>query len=326
MSTRRRLLVAAALALAVPRPLFAQAPSKGVRVGFLVATTRSGYATRIEGVRAGLRELGYVEGKNLAFEYRFADDRYERLAALAAELVALKVDVLLTGGTPSAQALKRATAAIPIVVGSISDPVATGLVPSLARPGGNITGTMFFVQELGAKRLEMLRQALPGLKRIAVLMNADNASMPPVEREMRAAAQRLGVELQRHDVRAPADFERAFAAMTAGSAEALVIVEDAMLNANSRALGAAATAKRLVSIGAPEVAEGGGVFAYGVNQVEMFRRAAHFIDKIVKGAKPAELPIERVSTFELTVNMKAAKALALAVPQPVLIRADRVID
>ena len=326
MSTRRRLLVAAAMALAVPRPLFAQAPSKVVRVGFLVATTRSGYATRIEGVRAGLRELGYVESKNLAIEYRFADDRYERLAALAAELVALKVDVLLTGGTPSAQALKRVTATIPIVVGAISDPVATGLVPSLARPGGNITGTMFFVQELGAKRLEMLRQALPGLKRIAVLMNADNASMPPVEREMRAAAQRLGVELQRHDVRAPADFERAFAAMTAGSAEALVIVEDAMLNANSRALGAAATAKRLVSIGAPEVAEGGGVFAYGVNQVEMFRRAAHFIDKIVKGAKPAELPIERVSTFELTVNMKAAKALALAVPQPVLIRADRVIE
>jgi putative ABC transport system substrate-binding protein len=314
------------MALALPRPLFAQAPSKVVRVGFLVATTRSGYATRIEGVRAGLRELGYVEGKNLAIEYRFADDRYERLAALAAELVALKVDVLLTGGTPSAQALKRVTATIPIVVGAISDPVATGLVPSLARPGGNITGTMFFVQELGAKRLEMLRQALPGLKRIAVLMNADNASMPPVEREMRAAAQRLGVELQRHDVRAPADFERAFAAMTAGSAEALVIVEDAMLNANSRALGAAATAKRLVSIGAPEVAEGGGVFAYGVNQVEMFRRAAHFIDKIVKGAKPAELPIERVSTFELTVNMKAAKALALAVPQPVLIRADRVIE
>jgi putative ABC transport system substrate-binding protein len=314
------------MALALPRPLFAQAPSKVVRVGFLVATTRSGYATRIEGVRAGLRELGYVEGKNLAIEYRFADDRYERLAALAAELVALKVDVLLTGGTPSTQALKRVTATIPIVVGAISDPVATGLVPSLARPGGNITGTMFFVQELGAKRLEMLRQALPGLKRIAVLMNADNASMPPVEREMRAAAQRLGVELQRHDVRAPADFERAFAAMTAGSAEALVIVEDAMLNANSRALGAAATAKRLVSIGAPEVAEGGGVFAYGVNQVEMFRRAAHFIDKIVKGAKPAELPIERVSTFELTVNMKAAKSLALAVPQPVLIRADRVID
>ena len=326
MSTRRRLLVAAAMALAVPRPLFAQAPSKVVRVGFLVATTRSGYATRIEGVRAGLRELGYVESKNLAIEYRFADDRYERLAALAAELVALKVDVLLTGGTPSAQALKRVTATIPIVVGAISDPVATGLVPSLARPGGNITGTMFIVQELGAKRLEILRQALPGLKRIAVLMNADNASMPPVEREMRAAAQRLGVELQRHDVRAPADFERAFAAMTAGSAEALVIVEDAMLNANSRALGAAATAKRLVSIGAPEVAEGGGVFAYGVNQVEMFRRAAHFIDKIVKGAKPAELPIERVSTFELTVNMKAAKALALAVPQPVLIRADRVIE
>ena len=169
----------------------------------------------------------------MAFAYRAADDRYERLDALAAELVALKADVLVTAGTPGALALKRATTTVPIVLSAISDPVATGVVTSLARPTGNITGMMFFVQELGVKRLEMLRQAAPQLKRVAVLMNADNASMVPVEREMRPAAKQLGLEMQRHDVRTPQDFDAAFAAMAVARAEALVIVEDAMLNVNA---------------------------------------------------------------------------------------------
>lgn len=327
MKARRRLLVVAATALGAPRVVFAQAPGKPLRVGFLVPTTRNGYAPRIEGFKTGLREFGYIEGNNLLIEYRSVeDDRYDRLPDLAAQLVALKVDVLVTGGTPATLALKRATSSIPIVIGSASDPVATGLVPNLARPGGNITGMTFFTAELGVKRLQLLREALPQLKRVAVLMNADNVSMVPVEREMAPAAKRLGLEMQRHDVRSPSDIDAAFTAMAAKGAEPLVVVEDAMLNVNSRRLGAAATERRLVSIGAPDVAIGGGAFAYGVDQVEMFRRAAHYIDKIVKGAKPGDLPIERVTKFEMTVNMKTIKALGIALPQTVLIRADRVID
>ena len=185
---------------------------------------------------------------------------------------------------------------------------------------------MFFVQELGVKRLEMLRQALPRLKRVAVLMNADNQSMAPVEREMRPAAKKLGLEMRRVDVRNPGDFDGAFAAIAAAKAEALIVVEDAMLNVNAARLGAAASERRLVSIGAPELALGGGAFAYGVDQVAMFRRAAYFIDRILKGAKPADLPVERTSKFDLTVNLKTAKALGLKLPQAVLLRADRVIE
>jgi putative ABC transport system substrate-binding protein len=324
---RRTAVLLGAAALGSPRVLFAQPPSKIVRVGFLVPTTRKGYAPRIEGLKAGLRELGYIEGKNLQIEYRSVeDDRYDRLPDLAAQLVALRVDVLVTGGTPATLALKRATSSIPIVIGSASDPVATGLVPSLARPGGNITGTTFFTAELGVKRLQLIREALPQLKRVAVLMNADNISMAPIEREMAPAAKGLGLEMQRHDVRSPSDFGAAFAAMAAKGAEALVVVEDAMLNVNSRRLGAIATEKRLVSIGSPDVAMGGGAFAYGVDQVDMFRRAAHYIDRIARGAKPGDLPIERVTKFEMMVNMKAIKALGIALPQHLLIRADRVIE
>jgi putative ABC transport system substrate-binding protein len=271
--------------------------------------------------------LAISKARNLLIEYRSVeDDRYARLPDLSAQLVALKVDVLITGGTPATLALKRATSSIPIVIGSASDPVATGLVPNLARPGGNITGMMFFVAELSVKRLQLIREALPRLKRVAVLMNADNVSMAPVEREMAPAAKGLGLEMQRHDVRSPSDFDAAFAAMAAKGAEALVVVEDAMLNVNSRRLGAAATERRLVSIGAPDVAIGGGAFAYGVDQVAMFRRAAHYIDKIARGAKAGDLPIERVTKFEMTVNMKAIKALGIALPQHLLTRADRVIE
>jgi putative ABC transport system substrate-binding protein len=211
-------------------------------------------------------------------------------------------------------------------MGAISDPVATGVVADLARPGGNITGMMFFVAELGVKRLQLIREALTQLKRVAVLMNADNVSMVPVEREMAPAAKGLGLEMQRYDVRSVSDFGAAFAAMAARGAEALVVVEDAMLNANSRQLGAMATEKRLVSIGSPDVAIGGGAFAYGVDQVDMFRRAAHYIDRIARGAKPGDLPIERVTKFEMMVNMKSIKTLGIALPQHLLIRADRVIE
>lgn len=323
----RRRLLSALIAAGLAAPVRGLAQGKVVRVGFLVPTTRNGFASRIEGFRNGLRELGYVEGLNLHIEYRSVeDDRYDHLPALAAQLVELKVDVLVTGGTPATLALKRATSTIPIVIGSASDPVATGIVPNLARPGGNVTGTSFFTAELAVKRLQLLREAMGQLKRVAVLMNKDNASMVPIEREMQPAAKQLGIEMLRHDVRSPADFGRAFIEMAERRAEALVIVEDAMLNANARQLGAAATARRLVCIGPPDVAVGGGAFAYGVDQVEMFRRATHYVDEIAKGAKPGDLPIERVTKFELMVNLKVIKTLGIALPQTLLIRADRVLE
>ena len=323
----RRRLLSALFAAGLAAPVCGRAQGKVLRVGFLVPSTRKGYAPRIEGFRKGLRELGYVEGQNLHIEYRSVeDDRYDRLPALAAQLVEAKVDVLVTGGTPATLALKRATSTIPIVIGSASDPVATGIVPNLARPGGNVTGTSFFTAELGVKRLQLLREAMAQLKRVAVLMNQDNVSMVPIEREMQPAAKQLGIEMVRVDVRSPSDFERAFTAMAEKGAQALVVVEDAMLNVNASQLGAAATARRLVCIGAPDVAVGGGAFAYGVDQVEMFRRAAHYVDKIAKGAKPGDLPIERVTKFELMVNLKAIKALGIALPQTLLIRADRVLE
>ena len=327
MTTRRQFLVALGAGAALTAPGVELARAAGPRrIGFLLPATREGFESRVEALRAGLRELGHVEGKSLAYEYRAADGKYERLPALAAELIGLKVDVLVTAGTPGALALKGATATIPIVIATIADPIVTGIVPSLARPGGNITGLMFVGAELNAKRLEFLKQALARLKRVAVLMNPDNAAMAPVQREMAQAGAKLGVEIVRFDVRSPDEFEGAFAGIAAKRADAVVIVEDGMLNVNASRLGALATAKRLPSIGVDEVADGGGLLAYGVNQREMFRRAAAYVDKILKGAKPADLPIERSSTFSLVLNLKTARQLALAVPPEIRLRADRVIE
>ena len=266
----------------------------------------------MEALRAGLRELGHVEGKSLAYEYRAADGKYERLPALAAELIGLKVDVLVTAGTPGALALNsRFTFNFP----------PTRLIQIDIDPSE--IGRNYPV-EIGA--VADLKQALARLKRVAVLMNPDNAAMAPVQREMAQAGAKLGVEIVRFDVRGPDEFEGAFAGIAAKRADAVVIVEDGMLNVNASRLGALATAKRLPSIGVDEVADGGGLLAYGVNQREMFRRAAAYVDKILKGAKPADLPIERSSTFSLVLNLKTARQLALAVPPEIRLRADRVIE
>jgi putative ABC transport system substrate-binding protein len=296
------------------------------RIGVLIPAERKGYEKRLDAFRGGLRELGYVEGKNIAFEYRSSEGRYERLTGLAAELSALPVDIIVTSGTPAAQAAKRATTTIPIVVAAIADPVVTGIVPNLARPGGNLTGLMFLVAELNAKRLEILKQALPRMKKAATLMNADNESTAPVQLEMDRAAAILGVEVTRVDVRAPDDFEGAFDTMLSRRAEAVVIVEDAMLNVNAARLGALASARRLPSIGLDDVATGGGLLAYGVNQLDMFRRAASYVDRIFKGARAGDLPIERSSMFEMVLNLRAAKQLGVAVSSTLRLRADRVIE
>jgi putative ABC transport system substrate-binding protein len=304
----------------------AQARTGTARIGYLFAATQAGYETRMEALDAGLLERGLVEGKNLVIERRFADGKYERLPGFAAELVRLKVDVLVTSGTPATLALKEATSTIPIVMAAISDPVSSGVVTSLARPNGNITGTTYFAHELAAKRLEMLRETLPKMRRVALLINPGNISMRTILRDIEAVAKALQIEVRSFEVSRPEEFERAFVAMQAWSADAVVVVDDTLLNTYGARIGTTATARRIASNGNIDLATGGGLMGYSVNQKWMYRRAAYFIDRILKGATPAELPIEQPTTFELALNKKAAQALGVTFPPSLLLRADRVIE
>ena len=328
MNNRRKLIVAlGAGALAAPLGSLAQQKGKVWRIGFLGAATASGSARRVGALRAGLRDLGYVEGKNLVIEYRWAEGNYERLPQLAAELVRLKVDVLVTAGTPSILAAKSATTTIPIVMASGGDPVATGLVTSLARPGGNVTGMAGFSPELMVKRLELLKDVFPRARQVAVLFNPDNPSHIKISLPvMDAAAKSLKLELHQFGARGPSEFESAFAAMAKRRVDAVVTSQDSMLTDNAGAIANLAAKMRLPSVGFPEFAEAGGLMAYGVNRVEFFRRAAYFVDRVFKGAKPADLPVEQATRFETVLNLKSAKALGLQFPQAVLARADRVIE
>jgi len=322
----RRDTIVALLALgAAPPTSFAQQPSrKVVRIGFLSSTSSSVSAWRMDALRAGLRDFGYVEGNNLVIESRWADDKYERLPELAAELVRLKVDIIVTHGTPGSLAAKQATAMIPIVMTAVLDPVATGLVASIARPGGNITGATFFNAELCAKRLELLKEAFPHIRRVAFLFNSDNPASPL--REMEGAAVSLNLELLKFGVRSPKEFESAFVAMSKRRVEAIATIEDPMLVSNAAAVAGTAAKHRIPSIGFVELADGGGLMAYGVNFPATYRRAAYFVDKIAKGTNPGDLPIEQATRFDLVVNLKTAKALGLAIPQSILLRADRRIE
>ena len=328
MITRRRLVIAlGAGALAAPLASFAQQqPAKVARIGFLGAGYAIGQMAPVEALRASLRDLGYVEGKNIFIEYRWADGKYDRLPDLAAELVRLKVDVLVTYGTPGTRAAKQATTTIPIVMATSGDAVAVGLVASLARPDGNVTGLTFFDPELSAKRLELLKEAMPRLTRVAVLLNPDNPAKGPSLQAMGITAKSLKVGLQQFDVRGPNEFERAFSAMAKGRVNAVWIHQDPMLYANIKVIANLAAKQRLPSIGFPEFAEAGGLIGYGVNFLELYRRAAVFVDKILKGAKPGDLPVERPTKFELVINLKTAKALGIKIPQTLLQRADKVIE
>jgi putative ABC transport system substrate-binding protein len=281
----------------------AQQAVKIPRIGLLGAASASGYASQLEAFRQGLRALGWVEGQNIAIEYRWAEGRYDRLADLAAELVRLKVDVILTHGTPGTQAAKRATTTIPIVVVVAGDAVATGLVKSLARPGGNVTGSSFFLPELSAKRLELLREVLPEASRIGVLLNAGNAVHGLVRRGLDSGARAMKVELQYVAARGPSDLDRAFDALTAGRNQGLVVVDDGMLIANAGRIADLATRKRLPTIGFSELAGAGALMSYGVSFPDLWRQAPTFVDRILKGARPSELPIEQASRFELKVNL-----------------------
>ena len=323
---RRTLLIAGSLVLVAPHLAAAQALSRPARVGFLGSASEKGYADRIAALRAGLRELGYVEGRNIRIEYRWAEGQYERLGPLAAELIALKVDVLVTHGTPGSLAAKRATTTIPIVLATSGDPVAAGIVASLARPEGNITGSAFFVTEVVQKRLELLKEALPRAVRVAVLVNPANPSMPRILEAMEGAATPLGLVLQRVEAGSASELERAFSSLKASRADAVLVYEDAVLIANAAAVASLANKLRLPSVGFTEVADAGGLMSYSVDQVALYRRTAAFVDKILKGAKPRDLPIERGSKFDLVVNLRTARALGVSLPRSVLARADRVIE
>jgi len=308
-------------------PLAARAqPAKVARIGFLGLVSSSSHASRVAAFRAGLRDLGWIEGRNLLIEFRWAEGNYERLPMLAEELLRLNIDVLVTHGAAGALAAKKATSTIPIIITAVGDMQALGLVSSLSRPGGNITGLSLFVAELNAKRLELIKEAVPSVTRVAILLNPGNASTQFVLSEASATAKAANVELRAFEARQPADFVRVFAAMADQQVGAVVIHEDTMLNANANSLAVFSAVRRLPSSGFPEFARAGGLLAYGINFPDTDYRAAAFVDKILKGAKAADLPVERSTKFNLTINLQTARALGLDLPATMLARADEVIE
>jgi putative tryptophan/tyrosine transport system substrate-binding protein len=274
-----------------------------------------------------LPELGWIEGKNVAFERRYAENQPERLLELAAELVRLNVDVIVAIGTLGPLAAKRATLTIPIVMTAAGDPLGSGLVASLARPGGNVTGMSLMAPDLGGKRLELLKELLPRLARVAVLWNAANPYAAIVFKETHAAGRTLGVEVQSLEVRSPDDFVGVFEIMRRQRPDALITVEDPLTFSHRKRIADLAVADRLPSLhGFREDVEAGGLISYGANLPDLFRRAAGYVDKILKGAKPADLPVQQPTQFELVINLKTARALGIEVPPTLLARADEVIE
>jgi putative tryptophan/tyrosine transport system substrate-binding protein len=325
---QRRAFVAGAVALlAAPLGAEAQQAEKVPRIGYALARVASEDEGLLAAARQGLRELGYVEGQNIALEVRWAEGRYERLPALVAELVRLKVDVLVVATTPGALAAKSATRTIPVVMLAAGDPVGSGLVASLARPGGNLTGLSLLNTEVHGKRLELLKESLPGISRVAVLTNPGNPIHAIFWKETQAAAQTLGLQLQSLKVRAPEDFDNAITAATQGRAEALLAFDDSLtLGYRARLVQLVAKRRLPAMYGFRDFPEAGGLLSYGASLLDQYRRTATFVDKILKGAKPADLPVEQPTKFELVVNLKTAKALGLTIPPAVLARADELIQ
>jgi ABC-type uncharacterized transport system substrate-binding protein len=310
--------------LGVALPAVAQ-PTKIPRVGFL-RTDRPPQAY-IDAFEQGLRERGYTPGKNILIEYRFADGTTAETSRLAREIVNLKVDVIVAGGGRATQAAQRVTTTIPIAMTSASDPVGTGLVASLAHPGGNTTGTSIVSWDLFAKRLELLRQVLPNVSRVAVLINRLNPAPANAWNEALAAATSLGVTLQRIDVQSAADFDEAFATMAKGGAQALIVAQSTIFETSPYRIQQLATSNRIPAIyGLRTSTDAGGLMSYGPSVRDLYGYAAVIVDKILKGAKPADLPVEQPTKYELVINMKTAKALGLTIPQSLLLRADEVIQ
>ncbi len=324
----RLLLRTLAIAILVaPLPADAQQPRTVPRIGFLSSVSANSVRPRLEAFKQGLRELGWVEGQSITIDLRLAEGRNDRLPGLAEELVRLKVDVIVTHGVVATLAARRATSAIPIVFGSADDAVAAGLVTSLARPGGNVTGLTVISPELSGKRLELLREVIPRLKRLAVLRNPTNPVSLPELKETQVAAQSLGLLIQSLEVTDPGGFAGAFSAMTREQAGALIVLSDAMFTGRHAQIVDHAAQSRLPAIyWTREFVDAGGLMSYGPNYADLYRRAATYVDKILKGAKPADLPVEQPTKFELVINLKAARALGLKIPQSILIRADQAIQ
>ena len=329
MNNRRKLLVAlGAGALAAPfDALSQQQPAKVRRIGLLSPLSLADAALWQEAFRLGLRDLGWVEGKNISIEYRYAEGKNDRLPEFAADLVRLKIDLIVAEATSDALAAQKATRTIPIVMASAGDPVASGLVESLARPGGNITGLSQMNQELVGKRLELLKEMVPKLSRVAVLWNPQNPVSTLSWKELQLPARALSLQLHSMEVRSPNEFDKAFEDATMARAGALFIAGDPVVATNLKRIAGLAAKSRLPSMyNTSEFVDAGGLVAYGIDRTDLFRRAATYVDKILKGGKPGDLPIEQPTKFELVVNMKAAKALGITIPQSILVRADKMIE
>ena len=329
MITRRKLLAGLGFgALAPAFPSLAQQP-KVRRIGFLALRSRSTAPNPdpyYDAFVKGMRELGYVEGKNLVTEWRFADGKYGRLPALATELVQMKVEVVVTQG-PGTQALQRVTSTIPIVFVVITDAVGSGVVANLARPGGNATGLSLMAVDLSPKHLELLKTMIPRLSSVAVLVNFGNAGHPAILKSVQAAAQQVGIEVLPVNARAPEEIERGFATMTRERAEAVIVAGDAFFVGQRRQIAGLALKNRMPSMFLDRGdVQAGGLMSYGQNLTDFYRRGATYVDKILKGAKPGELPIEQPTKIHLAINRKTAKAFGLKIPQELLLRADEVIE
>ncbi len=328
-STRRKLLIAlGAGLLAAPLVSLAQQQGKVWRVGFLAARhVDSLDSDMFSAFPRGMRELGYVEGKNLMIEWRSAEGKYERLPELAVKLVQLKVDVIVAAGAPAISAAQKATTTIPIVMGTSGDPVGTGFVKSLARPGGNITGLSDISSDLGAKLLDLLRSTVPRLSHVAVLTNPGNSSHATILMSIQAGARSAGAKILHLAARTSQEIENAFSIMVRENARALIATADPFFNVQTRQIAELAAKHRLPSIsGFLPYVEAGGLMSYGPDFSDNFRRAAVYVDKIFKGAKPGDLPVEQPIKFELLINRKTAKMLGLTIPQSLLISADKVIE
>ena len=328
MDRRAFLFVFSLGALSAPLAADAQPTGKVYRIGYLGASSATVSQRPVEAFREGLRELGLVEGQNIVIDYRFAEGRFDRLPDLAAELVRLRVDVIMAGPTPPAMAAMKATGTIPIVMAGVGDPVDLGLIASLARPGGNVTGLSFSVgMDIFGKGLELLREAVPKFRRVAILSNPANPSHALAITNVKAAAGSFGVQLQLLEAREPNQFDGAFAAMAKERVDALLVLPDGMFLLHRARLIDLAKKNRVPSMhGVREYVDAGGLMSYGPSTVTAWRRAAFFVDRILKGAKPADLPVEQPTKFELVINLKTAKTLGLDMPASLLARADEVIE
>ena len=326
---RREFIALVGGAIACPMGVRAQQQTGKVpRIGFLSLTSPSDRPPLLDAFRQGLRDLGWVEGQNIVIDYRYAEGRVDRLPDLAAELVRLEVDLMLSWGTQGVTAAKNATETIPIVMIGVRDPVGIGLIPSLARPGGNVTGVSGYAGlEIVAKQLELLKETVPKIRRVAILSNPTNAYHQLAIRQVNVQARPLGLQLQFLEARGPNEFDSAFAAMAKERVGALLVLSDAMFNSHgTRLADLAATSRLPAAYGVRESVEAGGLMSYGPSFLDLFRRSATFVDKILKGAKPADLPVEQPTKFELVINLKAAKAIGLEVPPLLIARADELIE